>query len=297
MKILFTGGTGLIGSAFISKFGARHEFTVLSRRPARARQELDNAVNTLASLNELDNLDGFDAVINLAGEPIADKRWTRNQKKRIERSRWNITEKLAELFKASEKPPEVLISGSAIGYYGRQGKEPVTENKNTPNKEFSHFLCKKWEKLATDIASDRTRVCILRTGIVLAPEGGALNRMKLPFKLFVGGPVGNGEQMMSWVHLDDMVDILDFLLNCENCDGVYNATAPNPASNEDFSKTLAKVMERPCFFRVPAFVLKLGLGEMSDLLLTGQAVLPERLQKAGYEFRYPELERALKQCV
>lgn len=294
MNILITGGTGLVGSAFIQRFGDDYNITVLSRHPERAHKKLGPTVSVLASLGELENLNHFDAVINLAGEPIADKRWTSAQRKRIEKSRWHITDTLVGLFEASESPPHTFISGSAIGYYGRQGTTPVTEAKNTPNDEFSHRLCKYWEDIALRAKSDKTRVCLLRTGIVLARQGGALKKMVPPFRLGLGGPMGSGEQMMSWIHINDMTAAIQFLLQQRDCSGAYNLTAPNPVNNATFSKTLGKVLHRPAFFRVPAFVLRLGFGEMSDLLLTGQAVLPERLQQAGYNFEYEELHQALE---
>lgn len=293
MKILITGATGLVGSAFIRKYGEQHEITALSRSPEKASKKLGKSVRVIASLSELDNLNNFDAVLNLAGEPIADKRWSEKQKERIQKSRFRITEQLAALIQNSERPPEVFISGSAVGFYGRQGTKKVSETEGTPHDEFSHQLCKQWEQLANEAASPETRVCLLRTGIVVASSGGALKRMAPPFKFGLGGPIGDGQQMMSWIHIHDMVAAIDFLLHKQDCAGAYNLTAPNPVNNETFSKTLAKVLHRPAIFRVPAFVMRMAFGEMSDLLLTGQAVIPERLLAEGFKFEYPELEPAL----
>lgn len=297
MKILLTGGTGLIGSAFIQQCGDPHEITVVSRRPTHAKKRLGPSVTVIPTLTELKNLNAFDAVINLAGEPIADKRWTSAQKQKIEHSRWHTTELLVKALAASDTPPHTFISGSAIGYYGRQGAEPITEEKHTVHDEFSHQLCKKWEAIAEQASSANTRVCLLRTGIVLAPQGGALKKMLPPFRLGLGGPMGHGQQHMSWIHLDDMVAGIQFLLDHKTCHGAFNFTAPQPVSNEDFSKTLARVLRRPAIFRVPSFVLRTALGEMSDLLLTGQAVLPQRLEQAGFHFQYARLEEALHACV
>ncbi|RUO26143.1 TIGR01777 family protein [Aliidiomarina minuta] len=296
MRALITGGTGLIGTALIKKLRNQYRITVLTRDSVKAYKKLGHDIDTLNDLSSLSSLDSFDAVINLAGEPIADKRWTDKQKERIEQSRWQITEQLAQLCQASEEPPEVLISGSAIGYYGRQGEEPVTEAEPRVHDEFTHRLCAHWEQLALTAESEKTRVCLLRTGLVMAPSGGALARMSLPFKLGMGGPIGHGKQMMSWIHLDDIVDLIIFLLNNEKCSGPYNATAPHPVSNEEFSKTLGKVLHRPVFLRVPAFVMKGLLGEMADMLLTGQAVLPQRAQEAGFQFRHAQLREALQHC-
>ncbi|WP_194755344.1 TIGR01777 family oxidoreductase [Aliidiomarina indica] len=297
MNILITGGTGLVGSHFIQRYGDDHSITVLTRHPKNARKKLGPTVSLLASLGELENLNHFDAVINLAGEPIAEKRWTDAQRERIEQSRWHITESLVGLFAASETPPHTFISGSAIGYYGRQGTTPVTEAEHTPNDEFSHRLCKQWETIALRAESSKTRVCLLRTGIVLSRNGGALKKMLLPFRLGLGGPMGDGKQMMSWIHIHDMTAGIMFLLEHPECSGPYNFTAPKPVNNETFSKTLGKSLHRPAFFRAPAFVLRLAFGEMSDLMLTGQAVLPERLEQAGYTFEYGELKEALDACV
>ncbi|RAK01774.1 TIGR01777 family oxidoreductase [Aliidiomarina maris] len=296
MHILITGGTGLIGSALYKKLRNQHQITVLTRNAERAYRTLGHDIQALTSLEPLRHLDDFDAVINLAGEPIADKRWSDQQKKRIEQSRFETTEQLVSRFKQSTKPPKVFISGSAIGYYGRQGQTPVTENDYQAHDEFTHRLCAHWEQLAEQAASEHTRVCTLRTGIVLAANGGALSKMALPFKLGVGGPIGDGQQMMSWIHLDDMVDLIIFLLHHDNASGAFNATAPEPVSNQVFSQTLAKVLKRPCLFRVPAPVMRILLGEMSDMILTGQAVLPEKLIQSGFQFRHPTLMEALQQC-
>jgi len=294
MNILFTGGTGLIGSAFIQRFAKQHTFTVLTRQPNKAVRILGSKVTTISRLDTLKNLDKFDAVINLAGEPIADKRWSASRKARLEQSRWNITSEVATLINRSSNPPAVFISGSAVGYYGRQGALPITENENsfTIHSEYSHELCRVWEETAR-ISEHNTRLCIVRTGIVLAPKGGALARMVPPFTLGLGGPIGSGEQMMSWIHLDDMVNLLAYLLEHEQCRGNYNATAPNPVNNHEFSRTIAHVLRRPCMFKVPAFALRAVFGDMADLILTGQAALPARLQKEGFKFQYPTLEPAL----
>lgn len=297
MNILITGGTGLIGTALYTKLRHQHQLTVLTRDPNHAYQRLGHDIRAIQSLAQLNHLDEFDAVINLAGEPIAGKRWTKQQISRIEQSRFQITEQLVQLFQASNQPPTVLISGSAIGYYGRQGRHPVTESNYHAYNEFTHRLCAQWEALALQAESAQTRVCLLRTGVVLSPRGGALAQMALPFKLGIGGPISDGQQMMSWVHLDDVVEIILFLLHHETLNGPFNATAPQPVSNNEFSRTLAATLNRPCVLRVPSFVMRILLGDMAEMLLTGQAVLPERLQKSGYQFRHSNLEDALRACL
>ncbi|MFQ3197593.1 MAG: hypothetical protein ACI8R9_002867 [Paraglaciecola sp.] len=292
MQILITGGTGLIGSNLIPKL-TPHEITVLTRNVSMADRELGNNLTLISSLDDLPDLNKFDAVINLAGEPIVNKKWTDQQKAILIQSRCGLTEQLVSLFHASEFPPELFISGSAIGYYGRQGDELIDEDFDQPFDEFSHQLCQRWENAALKAASDATRVCILRTGVVVTRRGGALTKMMPPFRLGLGGPIGDGKQYMSWIHLEDMLDGIIHLIEHRECQGVYNFTSPNPVTNNEFSRTLASVLHRPCVFRVPKFVMRLMMGEMADLLLYGQRVIPKRLQQSGFEFRYPELKHAL----
>ncbi|ART79909.1 TIGR01777 family oxidoreductase [Oceanisphaera avium] len=296
MKILITGGTGFVGQRLIKQLHPHHEVTVLSRQPHNVTQLLGSNIHALASLDKLENLDSFDAVINLAGEPIADKRWSSAQKERICQSRWQLTEQLVAKLHAGSQPPSVLISGSAVGYYGRQGETLVDED-SSPHPEFSHHVCQRWEQLAEQAASAQTRVCFIRLAVVLGAQGGALKKMLPSYRLGLGGPIGSGKQYMSWIHIDDVVSLLLFLLEHPECQGAFNASAPEPVTNQQFSKTLAKVLNKPHFARVPAWVMRLAFGEMADLLLTGQRVMPVRLQRAGFHFRYPTLEKALKETL
>jgi uncharacterized protein (TIGR01777 family) len=292
MQILITGGTGLIGANLIPKLKP-NEVTVLTRNVSMADRELGSKVTLISSLDDLHNLNEFDVVINLAGEPIVNKKWTDKQKAIIEQSRWGVTEQLVSLFHASDFPPELLISGSAIGYYGRQGDELIDEDFNQPFDEFSHQLCQRWEQAALKAASETTRVCILRTGIVITRRGGALMKMVPPFRMGLGGPMGDGQQYMSWIHLEDMLNGIIHLIEHSECQGIYNFTSPTPVTNNEFSHTLASALHRPCVLRMPKFVMRLMMGEMADLLLYGQRVIPKRLQQSGFEFQYPELEHAL----
>lgn len=292
MNFLITGGSGLIGTHLIAQLSDKHAITVLTRNPESAAKKLSKSPNYITSLNQLATLDDYDAVINLAGEPIINKRWSTKQKANIEKSRWGTTAKLGELFAASKNPPALLISGSAIGFYGRQDKQKIDESFDNPNQEYSHALCAMWEKLALEIANDKTRVCVLRTGIVLSSKGGALDKMTLPFKMGLGGPIGSGDHYMSWIHIDDMVGGILHLIDNANCTGIYNFTAPNPVTNKEFSKALANALNRPCLLTTPKIALKLVMGEMADLLIYGQRVVPKKLLNSGFLFVFPTIEDA-----
>lgn len=295
MKILITGATGTIGVALCHKLSA-HQLIVLTRNSKKAKAKLSNDVQCVETLDEVD-FNNLDAVINLAGEPIADKRWSKKQKERITSSRIALTSELSQNILDAENPPGVFISGSAIGFYGRQPAcLQVTEDFTNYNPEFSHSLCKAWEEAAL-LSERRTRVCLVRTGIVLSSTGGALSKLVPSFKLGLGSIVGSGEQMMSWIHIDDMTNGIIHLLEREECCGIYNFTAPNPVSNTEFSKNLAKTLDKPCFLSMPSSVMKLLFGEMSDLLLYGQNVVPNRLKESGFAFRFSNLDEALKDVL
>uniref|UniRef100_A0A486XTR0 Cell division inhibitor n=1 Tax=Rheinheimera sp. BAL341 TaxID=1708203 RepID=A0A486XTR0_9GAMM len=296
MKILITGGTGLIGQGLVRIWQSKHQLFVLSRSRQKVNAAFGGAVTALTDLAEVD-FNQLDAVVNLAGESIADKRWTAKQKERLCHSRWDLTQQLVSAIQAAKTPPAVFISGSAIGVYGRQQASLITEEFDHYHHEFTHHLCHKWEQIALQAGSEHTRVCLLRTGVVLTKQGGALNKMLLPFKLGLGGRVGTGEQYMSWIHYDDMLASIDYLLTQPTLSGLFNATAPTPVSNSEFSQTLAKVLHRPAIMPMPAFALRLLLGEMADLLLTGQRVIPANLTKAGFEFKFNTLEPALKDLL
>lgn len=292
MRILLTGGTGLIGRHLVSRLlTLGHTVCVVTRSPEKARQMLDARVEIWPGLQNVSTLDGVDAVVNLAGEPIVDKRWTHAQKQKLCDSRWAITQRISELIQASETPPVVLISGSATGYYGDLGEVVVTEEE-PPHNEFTHKLCARWEQIASSAQSDRTRVCLLRTGVVLARDGGILGKMVPPFKLGLGGPIGNGRQYLAWIHIDDMVNGILWLLN-NDLRGPFNMVSPYPVRNEQFSHALGQALNRPAFLRVPATAIRLLMGESSVLVLGGQRALPKRLEAAGFTFRWYDLDEAL----
>jgi len=297
MNVLITGGTGLIGKALIKTLKHNNaNITVLTRDCVKASKILGNHINFIDEL-KLSTIENLDTVINLAGEPIANKRWTANQKNKICQSRWNITATLTALIKTAKNPPNLLISGSAIGIYGRQNKKPIDENFTDYNAEFTHEVCSTWENLALDAASGKTRVAILRTGIVLDRTEGALSKMLLPFTLCLGGKISHGQQMMSWIHMDDMVAAIVHIQQTPSLKGCINITAEHPVSNNVFSRTLAETLKRPSLFTTPAFVLKLIFGEMADLLLFGQNVIPTKLKNSGFNFKYPTITQALKNIL
>ncbi len=296
MHILVTGATGLIGHPLTRQLLARaHQVTVLTRSPERARAIFEDRVSYWSTLADKSDLNHLDAVVNLAGEPIADKRWTSAQKQRLCQSRWTITEQLARLINNSSQPPKVFISGSAVGFYGNQCQRPVTEQ-TLPHDEFTHQLCARWESLAL-VAGGQTRVCLLRTGVVLAINGGALAKMLPLFRLGLGGYVSNGQQYFPWIHQDDMVGSILYLLCHDELHGPFNLVSPHPVNNAQFSTTLAHVLNRPAVLHMPASILRLLMGESSILMLTGQRALPIRLVAAGFHFRYAWLEEALRNLL
>ena len=296
-RILITGGTGFIGHVLCRELLARdYELTVFSRQPPETVKSSCGRVEAVSDLQQLRSHPGYDAVINLAGEGIADKRWSETRKQELRDSRIGVTETLVEVIRSWERAPKVLVSGSAVGFYGDQGAATVTED-TSPNDEFTHRLCRDWENAAKPLADDGVRVCFSRTGVVAGPGGGFLERMILPFKLGLGGRLGSGTQYMPWIHRDDVVGALIWMMENPNASGPFNVVSPNPATNAEFTRTLGKVLHRPTLFPAPPPVLKVALGEMARLLLTGQKAIPERLTQEKFEFRYPDLEQALSQSV
>ena len=292
-SILVTGGSGFIGRHFCSaadQLGMH--LTVLTRNPAAARKRVPDSVKLISRLSQLEADYRPDIVLNLAGEPLADGRWTHRRKQKFYDSRINTTDSLFEFFsRAGQQPPRLVISGSAIGYYG-PGEQAVDEAAD-PVDGFSHQLCRTWENSARRFDALGCRICYLRTGIVLGEEG-ALARMLPAFKLGLGGPIGNGQQWMSWIHIDDMVEIILHCINNPEVEGPVNATAPNPVTNEEFSVTLAELLKRPDFLTMPAFMIKILFGEMGEeLLLQGQKVVPVKALNSGFKFRYSNLKSAL----
>lgn len=297
MQILLTGGTGLIGRHLCKTLLAQgHQLTVLSRNPASVATKCGPSVKAIASLNEWLPTQHFDAIINLSGEPIADAHWSDRRKQVLLDSRIGITEQLIKRIAAATQKPTVLLSGSAIGFYGN-GEDAQLDENSAGGDDFAANLCKSWELSAKQAEQYGVRVCLLRTGLVLAKEGGLLGKLLLPFKLGMGAQLGNGQQWMSWVHIDDYVTMVLALLNNPQLSGPFNLTAPQPFTNKEFTQKLAHTLRRPALFFAPAFFLKLVMGERAALLIEGQRVLPKKLEIAGNVFKYPKLEDALNQLL
>jgi uncharacterized protein len=296
MRVLITGGSGFIGQRLCQRLReAGHRLLVVSRAPEAVRNRLPEGTEIRRSVLDFVDLPP-DALVNLAGESIAARRWSDNQKKRMIDSRVTITRDLVrlceQLKQANGQAPRVMVSGSAMGYYGDQGDREVTEE-TPPHDEFAHRLCKRWEDTARQAADFGTRVALLRTGLVLDAGGGSLQKMLPPFKLGLGGRFGDGKQFMPWVHREDLVRIILFLLERDDLEGPFNGSAPHPVTNAEFARTLARQLGRPAIFPVPAIVLETLFGEMSRLLLTGADMRPKRLLDAGFTFRFETLEAAL----
>lgn len=288
MKVLVTGGTGFIGRSLAEELSQTHAVTVISRTK---RENQNNIKYILWDSKELmQAINETDIIINLAGEPIANKRWTEEQKEILRKSRIETTRLIVSAINNSIKKPKKLISASAIGIYGNRGDEILTEKSSLGN-DFLANLCKEWESEANNA---KVNVTILRIGIVIGEGGGALEKMLLPFKLFLGGPLGSGNQWMSWIALEDIIGIIKFAIENENATGILNAVSPNPVTNKEFSKTLGQILHRPSFIPTPEFALKIILGEMAGVLVGGQKAVPEAIVEQGYRFEFANLEGILK---
>lgn len=297
MRILITGGTGLIGRQLCAVLLTQgHAITVLSRHPETVSTKCGAGVQAMKSLDEWTADRVFDAVINLAGEPIVDAYWSAKRKQVLLDSRVGLTEKLVQRITAAQQKPTVLLSGSAVGYYGNGG-ETVLDEAMAAGNDFPSELCASWENAARVAEQSGVRVCLLRTGLVLSKRGGLLGRMLLPFKLALGARLGDGKQWMSWVHIDDYVAMVLRLLNDASLNGAFNMTAPAPVTNAEFTQTLAQALHRPALFVAPSFVMKLAMGERACLLLEGQRVIPKRIQSSDFQFAHPRLDGALQDLL
>ncbi len=297
MHVLVTGGTGFIGQTLCRELLARGwRVTVLTRDVARAARLLQPPVQTVSDLAALPAADPPSAVVNLAGENLSAHRWNTERKRVFISSRAGTTRRLVEWMRTLPAPPRALVSGSAVGYYGARGDETLSES-SPPGQEYQSDLCRLWEDEALRAEALGVRVCRIRIGIVLGPRGGALAAMLPAFRLGLGGPFGNGRQWISWIHRADLIALILRLLQDQNAAGAYNATAPQPVSNREFARTLGRVLRRPALLPMPGFMVRLLVGEMAHLLLTGQKALPQRLLEQGFRFSFPDLEGALREAL
>lgn len=294
-RILITGGSGFIGSRLGQVLiNDGHHVTVLTRDKIRAAALFKGKITLI---DEINHADYYDVIINLAGEPIGNGRWTKKKRQAIYESRLQLTQSLIDYIASVDRKPSVFINGSAIGYYGSHPDEVFTEDSAPAEHKLPHDLCQQWEALAAQAKEYGVRVACLRTGIVLGIEGGALAQMLIPFEFGLGGKMGSGQQWMSWIHIDDVIDIIASMIN-HNLEGPVNVTAPNPVTNAAFTRALGKALKRPTFMALPALNIKLLFGEMGEeLLLKGQKVLPQKVLDSGYRFRYPTIDSALNQLL
>lgn len=293
MKVAIAGATGFIGtrlSSFLKSKG--HEVVRIVRKNAEVDDILWNP-----AVHEIDTqkLEGIDVIINLAGENIAGGRWSRRRKENILKSRVDATETLSKAVQRLSRPPQLFINTSAIGIYGNRGDEVLTES-SPSGTGFLAEVCQQWEKAITYIP--QTRVVILRFGAVLSAEGGMLEKMLIPFKMGLGGVIGTGEQYISWIDIDDLLAVFEYVINHNHLSGPYNAVSPAPVTNYDYTKALGKTLHRPTFFAMPAFVARLAFGEMADeMILSSQKALPAKLVSEGFVFKYPKIEESLEHLL
>ena len=302
MRVIITGGTGLIGShlaASLAKDG--HEVIVLSRHPARHRQDVPQGVRaeewdarSAAGWGHL--ADGAGAIVNLAGENLSAGRWTDSQKKKIINSRLNAGRAVAQAVEQASQKPGVVIQSSGTNYYGPHGDEVLTEE-SPPGNDFLARLCVDWEGSTAAVEAMGVRRAITRSGVVLSREAVAFRRLVLPFRFFIGGPLGNGRQWLPWIHIADEIAAVRFLIDNPSASGPFNLTAPDTITNRRLAQLIGQVLNRPAILPVPALALRLALGEMSTVVLDGQRVIPARLQDLGYTFRFPEAEAALRDLL
>ena len=296
MKVLITGASGLIGKELQKSFEAKgYDMLLASRKDPTDDQHIQWDIE--AGFSDPEKLEGIDAVVHLAGESISGLRWTEEKKKAIRESRVLGTRSVVDAISALKQKPKVFIASSAIGFYGERGDEAVTES-SAAGKNFLADVCKEWEAESRRAEDAGVRTVLLRTGIVLSKDGGALGTMLLPFKLGVGGVIGSGKQWMSWISMDDHIAAINFAIENENLRGAVNSVSPNPVTNEEFTKTLGEVLYRPTILPLPEFAVSMIFGEMGDaLLLASTNVLPKRLEDAGFEFKFPRLKPAIEHAV
>jgi uncharacterized protein (TIGR01777 family) len=297
MRVLVTGASGLVGAALVDALTkeGREVWSLVRRTPQAGAREIQ--WNPLKGVEDLNSLEGAGAVVHLAGENIAEGRWTDEKKARIRESRVRGTRVLSEALASLSNPPKSLLCASAIGFYGDRGAEVLTEE-SEPGTGFLPDVCREWEAAAEPARERGIRVVYLRFGVIFSASGGALEKMLTPFKMGVGGKIGSGEQYMSWITLDDAIGVVKHALTDETLSGPVNVVTPGPVTNLQFTRTMGRVLSRPAIFSVPAFAARLAFGEMADAaLLASERVEPSRLKQSGYVFQYPELEGALRHVL
>jgi uncharacterized protein (TIGR01777 family) len=304
MKVAITGATGFVGSALVAKLAEMdYELVILSRNPDRAQRLFPSRTYpklTIAPYRPLESgqwqqaISGCDGVVNLAGEPIAEKRWTTEQKQMIKESRVRGTQRLVEAINQAAEKPKVLVSASAIGFYGTS-QTATFDEQSQPGQDFLAEVCQGWEAAAQQV-SNQTRLAIFRIGIVVG-DGGAIAKMVTPFRLFGGGPLGDGQQWFSWIQRQDLISLIVQALAQDKMHGIYNATSPNPLRMGEVCQVLGRVLGRPSWLPVPGVALELLLGEGAQVVLQGQKVLPKRTEDSGFTYQYPGMEAALKQFL
>lgn len=302
MRIIIAGGSGMIGKRLGTDLaGSGHEVIGLSRYPERASDALQSGMRlekwdgkSAAGWGHL--ADGADVLINLAGENIGAGRWTAKRKNEIISSRVNSGGAIVEAVRLARQKPGLVIQSSGVDYYGVHGAEPIDESYPAGD-AFLSEVCTQWEGATREVEDFRVRRVVYRGAVVLTLDGGAFPRILLPFKLFAGGPLGSGSQWFSWIHMDDQIAALRWIIDNPSASGVYNFAAPDPIQNKVLARTIGKVMRRPAFFAVPAFAIRLLFGEMAITVLGGQRVLPGRLEQEGFRFQYPKIEQAIRSLV
>lgn len=301
-KIVVTGATGLIGVSLVKKLiEKKAEVVVLSNSSERVHSLFGAKVNTIFwnydfSENLIEAISGADSIIHLAGANVAGQRWSEKYKKLILNSRKIPTRNLVKAVEKLPQKPESFISSSAVGFYGETGNDEVTEDHHSGN-SFLAEVCSIWEDEASKVEQVGVRRVSVRTGIVLSTRGGALKKMILPFKLFMGGPLGSGEQWLPWIHIDDQIEIFIHLIQNKNLQGAVNAASPEPVKMSEFASKLGKILKRPSLFKVPKFALKIALGEAAESILEGQRIIPKKLLDNGFSFIYPNVSLALKDLI
>lgn len=308
MKVIITGGTGNIGRYLITELKQHgHQLVILSRNPAKYKGQFDPDIKLVQwDAKTADGwaaeANGADAIINLAGESIAGEnflptRWTDEQKRKIKQSRLNAGQAVVEAVQQAEQKPKVILQSSAVGYYGPRNDGAILDESAPPGNDFLGQVCVDWEQSTAAVKEMGVRQVVLRTGLVQMTETGPLPRLLFQYKLFGGGPFGGGQQWWAWIHIQDVVKAMRFLLEKEDADGPYNLTAPNPVTNKTYGKILGRVLNRPSLIPVPGFAMKLLVGEVATVVLDGQRAIPKQLQEADYTFQFTDLEPALENIL